>query len=122
MNTAVDYSEKLKDPLWQKKRLFALERANWKCELCRDEKSTLHVHHLEYRQGREPWEYGDKELMALCEGCHESIHAANLTGAVLRLLKFQFRRGEIYAITALAEGEGSPERIKYLEEVLTTGA
>lgn len=122
MNTDTDYSEKLKDPLWQKKRLETLERANWKCELCREGRQTLHVHHLDYKPNREPWEYGNKELMVLCEECHESIHKSKLEGPFVRLLKLQFIRGEQYAIKRLSEPEGSPERIEYLEEVLKTTA
>lgn len=64
------YSEKLKDPRWQKKRLEVLERAGWKCQCCGDEGSTLHVHHLVYIKG-DPWESPDDTLECLCEECHE---------------------------------------------------
>lgn len=67
------YSEKLKDPRWQKKRLEIFERDGWKCSLCGDDRSTLVVHHWEYVSGRQPWEY-DSELTALCESCHETEH------------------------------------------------
>lgn len=65
-----DYSEKLKDPKWQKCRLLILERDNWECQWCGDEESTLHVHHLIYEQDKEPWEYEDELLVTLCENCH----------------------------------------------------
>lgn len=45
-HTPSAYSEKLKNPRWQKKRLEIFERDGWKCRACQDEKSTLHVHHL----------------------------------------------------------------------------
>jgi len=64
------YSEKLKDPRWQKKRLQALELAKWKCEFCEDEKKTLHVHHGAYLKGLEPWGYPLSSLHCLCEDCH----------------------------------------------------
>ncbi len=68
---AKTYAEKLKDPRWQKKRLKILERAKWKCELCSDEKTELHVHHLEY--SGEPWEVSDDKLQCLCKHCHDLV-------------------------------------------------
>lgn len=65
------YADKLKNPKWQKKRLKILERAKWKCELCSDEETELHVHHLEY--SGEPWEVPDDKLQCLCKDCHELI-------------------------------------------------
>ena len=67
----MNYSEKLKDPRWQKLRLHIFERDEWKCRECGDEKSTLCIHHRLYRDGCEPWEYEDKDLVTLCENCHE---------------------------------------------------
>ena len=65
------YSELLKDPRWQRRRLEILERARFCCEECEDDTSTLHVHHRSYRKGAMPWEYRDDELQCLCEGCHK---------------------------------------------------
>lgn len=62
------YSEKLKDPRWQKRRLQELERAGWACEWCSSTSKTLHVHHWLYRG--EPWEALDETLSVLCEDCH----------------------------------------------------
>lgn len=64
------YSEKLRDPRWQKKRLAVLERENWSCQCCGDKTSTLHVHHLVYSKG-EPWDAPMENLECLCSGCHE---------------------------------------------------
>lgn len=51
------YSEKLKDPRWQRKRLEILEAAKFKCEDCGNSKNTLTVHHCYYEFGREwTWE------------------------------------------------------------------
>ncbi len=69
------YSEKLKDPRWQRLRLEVLNRDNFTCRYCGDTKSTLHVHHLYYSKGVEPWEYDDFALMTLCETCHELQHS-----------------------------------------------
>lgn len=69
------YSELLRDPRWQKKRLETLERAGWKCHNCKDTTSTLNVHHKQYRRGAAPWDYPDHDLQVLCETCHELEHA-----------------------------------------------
>lgn len=66
-----DYSEKLKDPRWQKKRLEILERDNFACVFCYDSASTLNVHHRVYFPNLEPWDYPDKLLITLCESCHK---------------------------------------------------
>lgn len=68
------YSDKLRDPRWQKKRLEILERDGWKCKGCGDKKSTLNVHHLYYEAYKDPWDYPDKALKTLCEKCHEDEH------------------------------------------------
>ena len=68
----MNYSEKLKDPRWQKKRLEILERDEWKCKKCFDSESTLVVHHLKYEQGKEPWECDEKYLITLCQSCHDA--------------------------------------------------
>lgn len=65
------YSEKLKDPRWQKKRLEVLQRDEWRCQVCGDDTSTLHVHHLSYERGKDPWDYLSDLLMTLCAECHE---------------------------------------------------
>ena len=66
------YSEKLKDPRWQKKRLEILNRDNWACRSCEETTETLAVHHLLYRRGAEPWEYENDDLVTLCQTCHET--------------------------------------------------
>lgn len=76
MTAKKTYFEKLKDPRWQKKRLEALESAEWSCQSCYDNESTLHVHHKQYFKGREPWEYDLDQLAVLCESCHENQHEA----------------------------------------------
>lgn len=63
------YSEKLKDPRWQKRRLAVLERDGWTCQNCGDTDSTLHVHHRWYEG--EPWDAPDEALETLCADCHQ---------------------------------------------------
>jgi hypothetical protein len=65
------YSEKLKDPRWQKKRLEILERDQWMCRRCCDKTETLHVHHTQYRS--EPWDVPSEFLLTLCKECHDRV-------------------------------------------------
>jgi len=67
------YSEKLQDPRWQKKRLEILNRDGFKCQMCSNDKKTLHVHHKEYVYGKQPWEYENSNFNTLCKDCHELI-------------------------------------------------
>jgi len=67
------YSEKLQNPLWQKKRLHILNRDNFTCTLCGDKETTLHIHHKSYIRGKQPWEYNDDNLQTLCKHCHAVI-------------------------------------------------
>lgn len=73
MNT--EYAKKLQDPRWQKKRLEIFEHAGWRCQMCGDLRSTLHVHHSFY-DGREPWDYPNGSLTCLCSDCHEAHHVS----------------------------------------------
>lgn len=77
------YSEKLKDPRW---RLFRdqfvtrnlLDEGDNYCPECGEDSGInprWHVHHRRYIKGREPWQYDDKDLRLICEGCHERLHA-----------------------------------------------
>jgi hypothetical protein len=66
------YLAKLRDPRWQKKRLEILSRDEWKCKICGDPTTTLHVHHRYYSDGKEPWEYAKAALATLCEPCHQN--------------------------------------------------
>jgi hypothetical protein len=68
------YWEKLRDPRWQKRRLEVMSAAGFKCHQCSDSSTTLNVHHKIYHKGHAPWEYEDKELVCLCEPCHEGWH------------------------------------------------
>jgi len=70
------YTDKFKDPRWQKKRLEVLKENEFSCCKCGDDKSTLNVHHKLYKKGKDPWEYSIDELMVLCEECHGNIHKA----------------------------------------------
>jgi hypothetical protein len=83
----ISYSERLKSPHWQRRRLEILSRANFRCEMCESTEKTLHVHHKLYRKGAMPWEYEDHELQALCADCHENTEhwRGLLSAAVARI-------------------------------------
>jgi len=68
------YSDKLKDPRWQKKRLAILERDSWMCRFCREKKETLHIHHVGYFPRIEPWDVPGGFLITLCESCHKNCY------------------------------------------------
>lgn len=66
------YSEKLKDPRWQKKRLEILERDKFSCQTCKDDKTELHIHHKKY--GHEnPWDNENEDLITCCKHCHKLL-------------------------------------------------
>jgi hypothetical protein len=65
-----EYSELLKHPKWQRKRLEIMQRDDFKCCLCNDEETTLNVHHKKYMNGNSPWEYDDNNFITVCEDCH----------------------------------------------------
>lgn len=67
--TKPSYTELLRDPRWQKKRLEIFDRDGWECLCCGDETSTLNVHHKLY--GPYPWDIDSKYLITLCESCHK---------------------------------------------------
>lgn len=74
------YSELLKDPRWQRKRLEILNRDGFRCQSCMDDENTLHIHHTKYGNGM-PWEVPNDWLVTLCECCHkreEDLKSADL--------------------------------------------
>lgn len=64
------YTDKLKDPRWQKRRLEIFQRDGFACVECNSKTETLHVHHRYYIGGRAPWEYPEFALVTLCAECH----------------------------------------------------
>lgn len=64
------YSDTLKNGNWQKRRIEILQRDDFKCTLCGDEKQ-LEVHHLDYIEGIKAWEYPNDMFKTLCRKCHE---------------------------------------------------
>lgn len=106
MNDKKTYSEKLRDPRWQKKRLEILSRDKFQCRCCGSESETLMVHHIQYTKGAEPWEYPNEFLYTLCESCHEEEHASRpaLENRLLQVLrdKIYFHK-DIYELISFLE-------------------
>lgn len=68
-----DYKNALASPQWQKKRLEIMQRDNFACRYCGNQERTLHIHHKSYEKGKKPWEYDNKNMITLCDKCHEYI-------------------------------------------------
>lgn len=64
------YTELLRDPRWQRKRLTIMERDRFVCCRCGAGHLTLNVHHTFYQKGVLPWQYPDHSLLTFCEPCH----------------------------------------------------
>ncbi|RTL02967.1 MAG: HNH endonuclease [Neisseriaceae bacterium] len=73
--TQLTYLQQLRHPNWQRRRLEALNLADFTCQRCFGTEKPLHVHHKQYIKGRLAWEYGDSELIVLCDSCHDHEHA-----------------------------------------------
>lgn len=71
--TKKSYSEKLRDPRWQKKRLEILNRDEFTCQFCGEKEITLNIHHFCYDKSGNPWAVNDWDLVTVCEDCHHLI-------------------------------------------------
>lgn len=68
------YSEQLKSPMWQKKRLEIMQKYNFQCQMCFDKNMQQHVHHKYYLKNIKAWEYKDECYTLLCNKCHSATH------------------------------------------------
>ncbi len=68
-----NYSELLKSPLWQKKRLEILNRDNFTCQVCGDTETMLSIHHKKYT-AKNIWEEPIENLSTVCKHCHFIVH------------------------------------------------
>lgn len=112
-----NYSEQIKSPKWQKKRLDILNLRGFKCEECGNEEQQLHIHHRFYIKGRKAWEYDNDVFQVLCENCHKSKHETKPTREIPKLYQ------EI--LTLLDEWQGVncgvSEDIRYLLQLFLVG-
>lgn len=102
------YADKLKNPKWQRKRLQVYERDNWTCQLCSDESTELHVHHISYEPGKQPWEYELDNFTTLCKHCHGAvtIYKKDYSGAIIKASKRKVPLFEYYALLLLVQEQG----------------
>lgn len=70
-----EWADKYKDPRWQRMRLDVYRKHGFKCSRCGDDKNELHVHHVNYPKGKEPWECSIYNLLPLCADCHDNVEA-----------------------------------------------
>lgn len=115
---AEKYSDKLKDPRWQKKRLEILERDHWGCQCCYDEESTLHVHHRKYLPNTDPWDYPNDLLITLCENCHtkEREERPEYEQYLLDALRLNFLADDLLRLTT----GFSKLRLQHVPEVVAS--
>lgn len=71
---ANSYRRKLDTPQWRQFAAATKQRRGGGCQCCKRTDLGLHVHHIFYENGREPWEYGDDEVVVLCPPCHKEMH------------------------------------------------
>lgn len=93
------YAEKLRNPLWQKKRLEILSRDKFTCTSCGDSETELQIHHKKYIDGKEPWEYDESDLITLCKHCHlvtEELKRENASPVVISKTKYSSENGNAF--------------------------
>ena len=114
------YIDKLKHPKWQKKRLEVLNRDEFRCQLCWDNNSTLHVHHKYYKKGQEPWAYKLKAFITLCEHCHKKYHPENNKPQVKKDNKIDdiFDFIHAYVVSTIFEEKTATEILKEIEVMI----
>ena len=125
----MSYQDKLKDPRWQKMRLEIMERDGFECRKCEAKDKTLHVHHLYYTKGVQPWEYKKEALLTLCEACHVEVeyitdkmrvHIGNAVMSNLNdLAQFMLviRKVANHSIHKQSSHEPSESELHFLEEL-----
>mgnify|MGYP001615638009 CR=1 FL=1 len=74
--------EYYKSPEWQRRRLEAMQYADFRCQLCNANAKQLHVHPRTYDNFKnEP----PTDLTVLCDGCHAKFHGKNKSVKSLEL-------------------------------------
>jgi hypothetical protein len=123
---AKTYSDKLQNPLWQRKRLEVLQRDNFCCNTCGNTKRTLHVHHKTYIYGKKPWEYELDNFDTLCNICHELIERLRKEYNVLKKSDVLFikkrvsSKGTLLYYLYCKQHDEQENRVFFIEEHLAT--
>lgn len=94
------YQKRLLDPRWQKKRLEVMQRDGFKCCLCTDDGTALHIHHMSYKGN--PWDVPNEELKTVCSHCHSVVHELKDT-LVLKVFKYPMDEAGFFMILAYCE-------------------
>ncbi len=111
-----EYSEKLKDPRWQKLRLEVMQRDRFRCVDCGRGDQHLNVHHPRYKRGLAPWEYPADELVTLCQDCHEAAHRLKDEAAfLLHQLKLKNSERIINALNRAASSLTNAPALRLLQ-------
>ena len=72
-----DYSWLYNTPEWKRKRVVILKRDNYQCRECKRYGKVTQadtVHHVIPLQERPDLRLDSRNLISLCEGCHEKMH------------------------------------------------
>lgn len=67
------YKEQLLDKRWRLYRDFAIFTRGGVCEICGSRKNLV-IHHPQYKNGYNAWDYSVKDVVCLCNTCHKKIH------------------------------------------------
>lgn len=102
------YSQRLKDPRWQKKRLEIMERDGFKCIECGDDQSELQVHHRKYVKDADPWDINSEYLICLCKECHEDT--TRFTQILFGIIRFCAHSDEFKDIILNATTKGKQKK------------
>lgn len=99
------YQNLLNRKEWQDRSHHIKTRDNLKCQAfnCSTPNSILQVHHLDYFNHHDPWDYPDDMLITLCEQCHKKeINRYKFEQDLYTSLKMKgFLACDIMAMTAL---------------------
>ena len=68
-----EYTKKLLDLRWKKKRIEILIRDEYTCRCCKKKHKRLLIHHIN-KNSEYPWDSDDNELITLCLRCHLLWH------------------------------------------------
>jgi hypothetical protein len=91
------YSEQLKDPRWQRKRIEIMQRDNFGCQLCGDTQTELHIHHKKYLKNKLAFEYDNTHLITYCKHCHIVTEYLKPI-KIKKLIKFNNSFGRLFII------------------------
>jgi hypothetical protein len=70
LNKTSAYHWYLGSAFWRERREWALKRASYRCEKCKEAPATQ-VHHVTYLR---VFNEIPSDLLAICESCHKKLH------------------------------------------------